>query len=67
MAAAEVLTGLKNDLPGTILFIFQPAEEGSSLFPPLSGKTWEPHSCCRMAHLQSRNRTPLIRWHRLTV
>ena len=40
MAAAEVLTGLKNDLPGTILFIFQPAEEGSSLFAPLSGKTW---------------------------
>jgi amidohydrolase len=40
MAAAEVLASLKNDLPGTILFIFQPAEEGSSLFAPLSGKTW---------------------------
>ena len=40
MASAEVLAGLKNDLPGTILFIFQPAEEGSSLFGSLSGKTW---------------------------
>lgn len=40
MAAAEVLAGLKDDLPGTIQFIFQPAEEGSSLFAPGSGKTW---------------------------
>jgi amidohydrolase len=28
MAAAQVLTAVKKDLPGTILFIFQPAEEG---------------------------------------
>jgi amidohydrolase len=34
MAAAEVLTGLKDRLPGRVMFIFQPAEEGSSLFPP---------------------------------
>lgn len=40
MAAAEVLAGLKDDLPGTVQFIFQPAEEGSSLFAPASGKTW---------------------------
>ncbi len=40
MAAAEVLAGLKDDLPGTVLFIFQPAEEGSSLFAPTSGKAW---------------------------
>ncbi|HJT21614.1 MAG TPA: amidohydrolase [Nitrospira sp.] len=40
MATAEVLAGLKDDLPGTVLFIFQPAEEGSSLFAPGSGKTW---------------------------
>ena len=28
MGAAEVLTGMKARLPGTVLFIFQPAEEG---------------------------------------
>jgi amidohydrolase len=28
MAAAEVLTRLRADLPGSVLFIFQPAEEG---------------------------------------
>ncbi|MHB1224654.1 MAG: amidohydrolase, partial [Gemmatimonadaceae bacterium] len=29
MGAAEVLAGMKADLPGTIVFIFQPAEEGA--------------------------------------
>jgi metal-dependent amidase/aminoacylase/carboxypeptidase family protein len=29
LGAAEVLSQVKNDLPGTIKFIFQPAEEGS--------------------------------------
>jgi amidohydrolase len=28
MGAAQALTALKKDLPGTVLFIFQPAEEG---------------------------------------
>lgn len=28
MGAAEVLSGMKADLPGTVVFIFQPAEEG---------------------------------------
>jgi amidohydrolase len=28
MAAAEVLTGLKEQIAGTVLFVFQPAEEG---------------------------------------
>jgi amidohydrolase len=28
MGAAEVLTGLREDLAGTVMFIFQPAEEG---------------------------------------
>ena len=28
MATAEVLAGMKDDLPGTVVFIFQPAEEG---------------------------------------
>lgn len=40
VAAAEVLTGMKADLPGTIVFMFQPAEEGSSVVSPSSGKSW---------------------------
>ena len=40
MATAEVLAGLKDDLPGTVMFIFQPAEEGSSLVAPSTGKSW---------------------------
>ena len=30
MGVAEALTSLRNDLPGTVLFIFQPAEEGAA-------------------------------------
>jgi amidohydrolase len=40
MGVAEVLTSIKDQLSGTVLFIFQPAEEGPSLFTPASGKTW---------------------------
>jgi amidohydrolase len=40
MAAAEVLAGMRDELPGTVVFIFQPAEEGSSLIEPSSGKAW---------------------------
>lgn len=29
MAAAEILSGLRGDLPGSVLFVFQPAEEGA--------------------------------------
>lgn len=29
MGVAELLVGMKEDLPGTVLFIFQPAEEGA--------------------------------------
>ena len=29
MGAAEVLAGMRRDLPGTVVFIFQPAEEGA--------------------------------------
>ncbi len=29
MGVAEILTGLKNDLAGTVVFVFQPAEEGA--------------------------------------
>ncbi len=40
MAAAEVLTGMKSQVPGTVVFIFQPAEEGSSVVEPHSGESW---------------------------
>jgi amidohydrolase len=40
MGTAAVLAGMKDDLPGTVVFLFQPAEEGSSLFPPSAGKPW---------------------------
>jgi amidohydrolase len=33
MGTAEVLAGMKADLPGTVVFLFQPAEEG----PPVGG------------------------------
>jgi amidohydrolase len=40
MGVAEVLAGMKDNLTGTVLFIFQPAEEGSSIVTPSSGKSW---------------------------
>ncbi len=40
MGVAEVLADLRDDLPGKVVFLFQPAEEGPSLFPPSSGKSW---------------------------
>lgn len=40
MATAEVLAGVKDQLQGTVMFIFQPAEEGSSLVQPGEGATW---------------------------
>ncbi|QEL14063.1 amidohydrolase [Limnoglobus roseus] len=40
MATAEVLAGMRDDLPGTVVFIFQPAEEGSALFRPSEGRSW---------------------------
>jgi amidohydrolase len=40
MATAEVLTDMKDKLPGTVKFIFQPAEEGPSLYAAFTGKSW---------------------------
>jgi amidohydrolase len=40
MAVAEVLAGMKDQLPGTVKFIFQPAEEGPSLYAAFTGKIW---------------------------
>lgn len=34
LAAAEVLASLRDDLPGTVLFVFQPAEEGPPVDEP---------------------------------
>ncbi len=38
MGAAEALAGMKAQLPGTIKFIFQPAEEGAPVEPDATGK-----------------------------
>jgi len=40
MGVAEVLAGMRERLPGTVMFLFQPAEEGSSLYPANAGKSW---------------------------
>src|SRR5713101_9574618 len=40
MATAEVLTAMKDKLPGTVKFIFQPAEEGPSVYGAAAGKSW---------------------------
>src|SRR5258707_15347603 len=40
MATAEVLTGMKDKLPGSVKFMFQPAEEGPSLYAAFAGKSW---------------------------
>ncbi|RZJ05916.1 MAG: amidohydrolase [Brevundimonas sp.] len=37
MGAAEVLAGMKADIPGTVVFIFQPAEEGAPPGEPKGG------------------------------
>ena len=40
MATAEILTAMKDKLPGTVKFMFQPAEEGPSLYAAFTGKSW---------------------------
>ena len=40
MAVAEILTTIKATLPGTVVFYFQPAEEGPSDFLPNGKNTW---------------------------
>lgn len=37
LGAAEVLAGMRDQLPGTVVFIFQPAEEGAPPGEPLGG------------------------------
>jgi amidohydrolase len=40
MGVADVLAGIREQLPGIVMFLFQPAEEGSSLYPATAGKSW---------------------------
>ncbi|VVN04255.1 putative hydrolase YxeP [Pseudomonas fluorescens] len=40
MATAEVLAGMRENLPGKVMFIFQPSEEGSSLVMPGQNQRW---------------------------
>lgn len=40
MATAELLAGMREQIPGTVKFIFQPAEEGPSLFTPDGSQIW---------------------------
>jgi amidohydrolase len=40
---AEVLAGMRAELHGTVVFIFQPAEEGSTVVDLSSGKTRGPN------------------------
>lgn len=40
MAVAEILAAMKAELPGTVKFLFQPAEEGPSDFLPNGKNVW---------------------------
>lgn len=40
LSAAKILTGMRDTLPGTVVFYFQPAEEGPSDFIPDGKNTW---------------------------
>src|SRR5262245_35226195 len=52
MATAEVLVGMKDKLPGTVKFIFQPAEEGPSLYAAFTGKIWGARAMIKDGALQ---------------
>lgn len=39
MAVAEALAGMREQIPGSVKFIFQPSEEGTSV-PPTPGMSW---------------------------
>ena len=52
MATAEVLTAMRERLPGTVKFIFQPAEEGPSLSAAFTGKLWGARAMVKEGVLQ---------------
>jgi amidohydrolase len=53
MATAEVLTAMRERLPGTVKFIFQPAEEGPSLYAAFTGKIWGARAMVKEGVLQN--------------
>src|ERR1051326_5922118 len=53
MATAEVLTAMRERLPGSVKFIFQPAEEGPSLYAAFTGKIWGARSMVKEGVLQN--------------
>ena len=58
MATAEVLTAMKDKLPGTVKFIFQPAEEGpASIRAAAARKSWGAKLMIQQGVLQIRNPT----------
>lgn len=52
MATAEVLVAMKDKLPGAVKFIFQPAEEGPSLYAAFTGKIWGARAMIKDGALQ---------------
>jgi amidohydrolase len=53
MATAEVLTAMRDRLPGTVKFIFQPAEEGPTLNLAFTGGTWGAKAMIKEGVLQN--------------
>jgi amidohydrolase len=52
MATAELLTAMKDKLPGTVKFMFQPAEEGPSLYAAFTGRIWGARAMIKEGALQ---------------
>ena len=62
MATAEILTAMKDKLPGAVKFIFQPAEEGPSLYAAFTGKSWGAKRMIKEGRpRRTRARTPCSR------
>lgn len=53
MATAEVLTAMRDRLPGTVKFIFQPAEEGPTLSPAFTSGSWGARAMVKEGVLQN--------------
>ncbi|MEX8195031.1 amidohydrolase [Comamonas guangdongensis] len=53
MATAEVLAGMKEQLPGSVKFIFQPAEESPATFEPDGEKIWGAKQMVKQGVMQS--------------
>src|SRR5438105_11885602 len=53
MATAEVLTAMKDKLPGSVKFVFQPAEEGPTLHAASTGTSWGAKAMIKEGALQN--------------